>query len=124
MAARKTKKTSARKPAPAESPFTVVLEDLRSKFAVFGEALQGLREQVVERFEQVDRRFEQIDKRFEQVGRELLEVRKDLAVVQSAAFSNTRETRALHEEVKDLRQRMESALDEHDDRITKLEGAA
>ena len=41
--------------------FTVVLEDIRAQFGVFGEALQGMRELMGTRFEAVDKRFDAMD---------------------------------------------------------------
>ncbi|PIR46984.1 MAG: hypothetical protein COV07_01460 [Candidatus Vogelbacteria bacterium CG10_big_fil_rev_8_21_14_0_10_45_14] len=58
--------------------YTVVLEDLRANFRVFGEALAGLSgrvdeefEKMGERFEAIDRRFEAIDKRFDGIDKKL-----------------------------------------------------
>jgi septation ring formation regulator EzrA len=75
MGVTKQKKPLRRmKAEPTSADFTVVLEDLRSNFAVFGEALQVVREEMGQRFEQVDRRFEQIDRRFEQIDRRFEQV--------------------------------------------------
>jgi septal ring factor EnvC (AmiA/AmiB activator) len=85
------------KTAPTSADFTVVLEDLRSNFAVFGEALQVVREEMGQRFEQVDRRFEQIDHRFEQIDRrfdrmkgELGALTTDMTLVKSAVIDLAR----------------------------------
>ena len=59
MAAKKTA-MKPRKPAKkaastvTESQFALVLEDLRAQFGVFGEALQGFREEANERFGRVE----------------------------------------------------------------------
>jgi chromosome segregation ATPase len=66
-----SRRVSAKRAAHEVHGFTVILEDLRSQFAVFGEALQGLREHIDTRFEQVDRRFEQVDAQFADIHREL-----------------------------------------------------
>jgi hypothetical protein len=68
-----TRKKTATKAARTEAAFVVVLEDLNAKFNVFGEALQGFREEVGVRFEQIDRRFEQVDRRFNQLELATLE---------------------------------------------------
>jgi hypothetical protein len=85
--------------------FTVVLEDLRSRFEVFGEALQGMREQMDARFVQVDARFEQIDARFE---------RNDLEIglVKTVLVEHGRQLRS----VRDAVDRIEAKLDEKTDR--------
>jgi archaellum component FlaC len=79
------KKTTARssagaaRRAPGSQAFTVVLEEVRSQFKVFGEALESLSEKVDRGFEQVDRRFEQVDRRFEKIEHRLdgIDVRLD-----------------------------------------------
>jgi hypothetical protein len=43
---RPTPRPRRRSPVVDEASFTVVLEDLHAKFAVFGEALKGLREEM------------------------------------------------------------------------------
>src|ERR1700729_633712 len=58
---------AARKKEDALAGFTVVLEDIRSQFRVFGEALQGIRETMDARFDAVDRRFDAVDRRFSAV---------------------------------------------------------
>lgn len=115
MAARK--KTSA---APQAAEVAVLLEDIRSKFGAFGEALQGMQEHM--------------DREFREVRRELGEVRRDLGLVQSATLTHSREIRALQEDVRELRgevqelrvdvRRIEGKVDDHGERLDKLEGAA
>jgi hypothetical protein len=51
----------------AAHTMAIVLEDIRSQFAVFGEAIVGLRESMERRFESVDARFESIDARFDRM---------------------------------------------------------
>jgi chromosome segregation ATPase len=63
---RAKKKDGGARPSAAEQ-FGVVVEEIRSQFKVFGESLEGLREQVVTGFDRVDRRFEQVDARLDQV---------------------------------------------------------
>jgi hypothetical protein len=43
---RPTPRPRRRSPVLDEASFTIVLEDLHAKFAVFGEALQGVREEM------------------------------------------------------------------------------
>lgn len=95
--ARKTKTPARVARAPrarrGERAYAVVLEDLSSKFAVFGEALEGLRQtmlaefrQVDARFEQIDRRFEQVDRRFEQIDRRFDRLESDVRLVKLAVL--------------------------------------
>ena len=100
MAARKKKSIP-----PAEG-VSVVLEDMRSQFKVFGEALQGfreefssglqgLREEVSAGFEQVARRFEQVDHRFEGIDRELGHLKREVVLVKATVIDTSREVREI-----------------------------
>ena len=96
MAARK-KGTAPRKRierAPSAHEFTVVLEDIRSNFKVFGESLGDLRQEVRAGFKAVDERFAQVDRRFEAIER-------DMGLVKVAVTEQRRELAAKvsHEEV-------------------------
>ena len=96
--------------------FTVVLEDLRSKFSVFGEALQGFREETGRRFDDMNRRFEGIerrlddhdkrfdgiDKRFDEHDKRFVRIETDLELVKTAVLENTREIKALRGDVQQL----------------------
>jgi hypothetical protein len=99
----------------AEHGFTIVVEEMRSQFKVFGEALQGLRETMTAqieglretmeaRFEAVDRRFEAVDRRFEAVDGRLDRVDRELFLVKDVLREHTRqhaETRRVLEEIRD-----------------------
>jgi septal ring factor EnvC (AmiA/AmiB activator) len=112
-------------PPPSSAEFTVVLEDLRSNFAVFGEALHGLAEMTERRFDEVDRRFEQVDRRFEQVDRRFEQVDRrfdqidhrfdrvegDVALLKSAVLDQARQTKALCASVDDLAAKIEKKPD-------------
>lgn len=111
MATRKKNDTAAR--------FTVVLEDLHAKFAVFGEALQDTNEKMDRRFDAIDRRFDAIDLRFEAVDRRFEAVEGDLALVKRAVLENSREIRVLRaglDEVRGTVTRTEQALAKKVDR--------
>ena len=82
---------AARKKEDALAGFTVVLEDIRSQFRVFGEALQGIRETMDARFGAVDSRFDAVDRRFDAVER----ADGELALVKVAVLENTRELKEL-----------------------------
>jgi hypothetical protein len=60
MAAKKTRKSTkkaTKTSVPTASDSTVVLEDVRAQFTVFGERVQGLREHMDRRFESVERQL-------------------------------------------------------------------
>jgi chromosome segregation ATPase len=132
--------TRKKKPeSPSANEFTVVLEEMRSQFKVFGEALFGFREQmeasfaeVHERFEQVDRRFEQVDRRFEQVDRRFEQVDRrfeqvdrrfeqidkrfehiefDIVLIKSAIMEHGRELRDLHAGGARIEEKLERKVD-------------
>lgn len=114
MASTKKRTTAGRAPkATAESQFTLVLEDLRGQFKVFGEALEGLREHIDRRFEQVDKRFEQVDRRFELADKRFDSIERQLGLLTDAVRTHSKELQGIV-----------TRLDDHDRRIGKLEGAA
>jgi hypothetical protein len=69
--------------------FTVVLEDLRGQFSVFGESLQGLRQEMERRFDAMELRFEL---RFRRVD-------GDLGFLKTAVLDNSRELKAVGQAV-------------------------
>ena len=103
---------------PTSADFTVVLEDLRSNFLVFGEALQVMREEMGQRFEQVDRRFEHVDRRFDRVDRrfdrvegELGTLTTNMTLLKSAIIDLARENKGVRASVDDLAERIEKRPD-------------
>ena len=100
---------AARKKEDALAGFTVVLEDIRSQFRVFGESLQALSERMDARFDAVDARFEAVDARFDAVDArfEAVDARFDavdaradradgeLALVKAAVLDNNRDLKEL-----------------------------
>jgi hypothetical protein len=114
MSVNAVRKKKPRAPRPsAAQQFSVVVEDVRSQFKGFGEALQGLRSEVAAGFddvraefasvraevalgfEQVDRRFEQVDRRFEQVDREI-------GLVKAAVLEHGHELKEIRSSVRGL----------------------
>lgn len=91
--------------------FTVVLEDLRSRFEVFGEALQGLREHMDARFEQVDRRFEQVDHELGLVKVVLLEHGRKLTQHGRELGAIRQELREVRDEVKNVGTKVDAKVD-------------
>jgi hypothetical protein len=86
---------AARKKEDALAGFTVVLEDIRSQFRVFGEALQGIRETMDARFGAVDCRFDAVDRRFDAVEARADRTDGELALVKVAVLENSRELKEL-----------------------------
>ncbi len=70
---KKSQKSSSKK-----DQYTVVLEDLRSNFKIFGEALSALDEKFTDRFDAVDQRFEAVDRRFDVVDQRFEGIDKKL----------------------------------------------
>jgi archaellum component FlaC len=67
MASARPKKKGGEAGRSAARHFSVIVEDLLSQFKVFGEALQGLRENMAVRFDGIDHRFDGVDHRFERI---------------------------------------------------------
>jgi hypothetical protein len=97
------KKTAESRAAPQAAPdaqtFTVVREDLRGQFSVFGESLQGLRQEMERRFDVVDQRFEQVDCRLDAMDLRFRRVDGDLGLLKAAALDNSRELKAVGQAV-------------------------
>ncbi len=82
MVARKKRKERQSGNCGAEARgFAVVVEDLRAQFTVFGEAQQGLREEMCRRFD---------------------EVKSDLTRVKTAVLDTSRDVKDLHRAVEEL----------------------
>ena len=141
MAARK-KKTPASPESVSVREFTVILEDVRSRFTVFGEALQSLDAKVERGFARVDgdmaagfarvdremaagfarvdqemtARFGRVDDEFERVDHGMAagfaRVDRDIGLLKSAVTDNSRELR----EVRATVTRIEAALEKKVDR--------
>jgi chromosome segregation ATPase len=103
MAARK-KPASKTPTPPLDAPsLVVILEDMRSQFTVFGEALQISREESARHFEQIDSRFEQIDSRFDQIDHRLDQHEARFATLERATLENGRDIRELRRDVSEVR---------------------
>jgi hypothetical protein len=76
MATRRGK--PAKRASAGAHEFTVVVEEMRSQFKVFGEALQGMREQMAEGFDRVDRDMDLLKAAVLEHGRELGEIRRSV----------------------------------------------
>jgi hypothetical protein len=89
----------------------VVIEEMRSQFKVFGEAVLGVRQDLAGFREEVTSRFERVDREmalgFARVDREMAEgfgrIDRDLELVKSAIVDHSRELRDLRGEVGELR---------------------
>ena len=93
-----------------DNGYAVLAEDLKSKFAVFGEAVQGARDDVKSLREHVDERFTRVD--------------RDVGLVKAAVTEHSKELREIRATVT----RIEGALttkvdrDELDARLRALPG--
>ena len=77
------KRTGGASTIPDAHGFTVVLEDLRGQFQVFGEALQGLRDRVEARFASVDRELGLVTSVLLEHGRQLTEIRQSVETIET-----------------------------------------
>jgi hypothetical protein len=93
----------------------VILEDMRSQFTVFGDALQSSREESACRFDQVDHRLDQHDARFASLeraalenGRDIREVRRDESEVRRTVdrIENALASKVNRDEVESIIQRV------------------
>jgi len=112
------------------------LDALGAKLDVFSTTVDKRFEQVDKRFEQVDKRFEQVDKRFEQVDKRFEQVDKRFDELKSELGTRIEAVDAKVDLVvegfgnllkKDAANsashaRIETRLDNHDLRLTALEG--
>ncbi len=118
--------------ASASQQFSVVVEDMRSQFKVFGEALDVLRaevaagfeqvasgfkqvhhrfEQVHHRFEQVHHRFEQVDRRFDQIDHRFQRVDQEIGLVKAAVIEHGHELRDVRSSVKRVEESLATKVD-------------
>jgi chromosome segregation ATPase len=114
MVTRKNKSSSLVSRPSAARGFSVVLEELRSQFAVFGEALTALREQVASGFAETQRRFEQVDREIGDVNHELGHVKREVGLVKAAVLEHSRE-------LKDLRGAMARVEEKVDRKVDREE---
>ncbi len=111
--------------ASASQQFSVVVEDMRSQFKVFGEALDVLRaevaagfeqvasgfKQVHHRFEQVHHRFEQVDRRFDQIDHRFQRVDQEIGLVKAAVIEHGHELRDIRSSVKRVEESLATKVD-------------
>jgi hypothetical protein len=109
VASRK-KRPTVRSPTLARG-FSVVVEELRLQFKVFGEALGALRDEVAAGFEQVDRRFEQVDHRLGKVEGEVGFLRKELVLVKTVVVEHSGELKEIRGAVARLEQKVDKKVD-------------
>jgi hypothetical protein len=107
VAAKKTARRRAADREPEHHGFTVVLEEMRGQFRVFGEALQGLREHMDARFAQVETRFERVDARFERVDARFERVDADLGLLKSAVIDQGRRMGRIEGDLRDVHIRLD-----------------
>jgi hypothetical protein len=105
--------------APLAREFLVVLEDVRSQFKVFGEALQVVNEKVDRLDRHVTSGFERVDREiatgFERVDREMAtgfeRVDRELGLVKAVVLEHSRELRQIRGGMTRLEAVMEKKVD-------------
>ncbi len=108
-------------PSDGAHAFAVVVEQLRGDFKVFGEALEGQRQQMTDGFARVDRELGEVKRDLGEVQRELGEVKVDLGevkvdlgLVKSAVTTHTGQLREIRSALGDKVERGEvEAIVEH-----------
>jgi septal ring factor EnvC (AmiA/AmiB activator) len=93
----------------ATHPFSVVVEDMRSQFRVFGESLQGLREHMDTRFDEVDCRFDRVENEIvllkdvsQKHTRELKKHTRELNELKTVSSENTRELKEVNHQLREI----------------------
>lgn len=131
MAARKRKTPHS----PSAADFTIVLEDLRSQFKVFGEALEtvreemgqsvtGLREEIGTLRDEVRSGFKEVDGRLGTLERDMLLV-KTVVVEHSHDLKELRDTSLEHgRDLKELRTAVDRLTEKVDHKVDRAEVGA
>ncbi len=113
------KKKTSKYDLSERDQFTVVLEDLRSQFQVFGEALSAIDEKnerhfddindkfvsIEQQFRNVDMRFNQADKQFNRIDEKLEIFKTELALIRHQLV-NPEEIRMLESRISILEKKM------------------
>jgi chromosome segregation ATPase len=95
MAGTRPKKKAGQPGPTITRQFSVLVEDLRSQFKVFGEALQGSREEVAAGFQQVDRRLHVLERDVSVVKGDVSILKGDMALVKTAVLEHSRDLKEL-----------------------------
>src|ERR1700679_1708544 len=91
MASTRPRKKGGGAGPSAARQFSVVVEEIRSQFTVFGEALQGFREQVDRRFDRVDRELDGLEGDVALLKADVTTLKTDMALVKTAVLGHNRE---------------------------------
>jgi archaellum component FlaC len=135
MASARPKKKGGEAGRSAARHFSVIVEDLLSQFKVFGEALQGLRENMALRFDEIDRRFDGIDDRFERIDHrfdgiddrfERIDHRFDgidqeILLLKDASLTHTRELKDVNHQLREIRTSVDRLAEKVDQKVDRTE---
>lgn len=71
------------KTSKQKDQYTVVLENLRSDFKIFGEKLQLTEEKFEKRFDEAENRFDKVENRFDNIENRFDKVEEDLDTIKT-----------------------------------------
>jgi archaellum component FlaC len=121
MASARPKKKGGEAGRSAARHFSVIVEDLLSQFKVFGEALQGLRENMALRFDEIDRRFDGIDDRFERIDHRFDGIDQEILLLKDASLTHTRELKDVNHQLREIRTSVDRLAEKVDQKVDRTE---
>jgi hypothetical protein len=101
--------------------FSVIVEDLLSQFKLFGEALQGLRENMALRFDGIDRRFDGIDHRLDGIDHWLDGIDQEILLLKDASLTHTRELKEVNHQLREIRTSVDRLAEKVDQKVDRTE---
>jgi hypothetical protein len=107
MASARPKKKGGEVGRSAARHFSVIVEDLLSQFKVFGEALQGLRENMALGFDGIDGRFDGID--------------HEILLLKDASLTHTRELKEVNHQLREIRTSVDRLAEKVDQKVDRTE---
>jgi hypothetical protein len=121
MVSARPKKKGGEAGRSAARHFSVIVEDLLSQFKVFGEALQGLRENMALRFDGIDRRFDGIDRRFGGIDRRFDGIDQEILLLKDASLTHTRELKEVNHQLREIRTSVDRLAEKVDQKVDRTE---
>jgi archaellum component FlaC len=79
----------------SDDQFLQLTRQITGEMALLGGKLDGVHQEMRDRFDEVDKRFEQVDKRFDRVEERLTKLEEEVAIIKA-------DVKDLREEVSDL----------------------
>ena len=128
MASARPKKKGGEAGRSAARHFSVIVEDLLSQFKVFGEALQGLHENMAlrfdgidDRFERIDHRFDGIDHRFDGIDGRFDGIDQEILLLKDASLTHTRELKEVNHQLREIRTSVDRLAEKVDQKVDRTE---